>query len=175
MHNWGTWDASWIWSLALVGVTVAIHAIGVVVIANAIEQLGIQLSRRRLAYLDSTPVSIVLIVAVALLLGILHAIECIIWALVYVWLGALPSPADAALYSVDSMTTRGASGLQLDGQWRMMGATEAGDGMLLFRDQHRILILRYASALERTVVEERLAQLQWVDAPNGRDSPYRAE
>jgi hypothetical protein len=47
-------------------------------------------------------------------------------------LGALSSPADAALYSVDSMTTRGASGLTLDRQWRMMGATEAGDGMLLF-------------------------------------------
>jgi hypothetical protein len=71
-------------------------------------------------------------VAVALSLGVLHAIESLLWAIVYVWLGALPSPADAALYSVDSMTTRGASGLQLDRQWRMMGATEAGDGMLLF-------------------------------------------
>jgi hypothetical protein len=71
-------------------------------------------------------------VAVALSLGVLHAIESLLWAVVYVRLGALPSPADAALYSVDSMTTRGASGLQLDRQWRMMGATEAGDGMLLF-------------------------------------------
>jgi hypothetical protein len=50
----------------------------------------------------------------------------------YVRLGALPSPADAALYSVDSMTTRGASGLQLATRWRLMGAAEAGDGMLLF-------------------------------------------
>ena len=47
-------------------------------------------------------------------LAILHAIESIVWAIVYVKLGSLPSPADAALYSVDSMTTRGASGLQLD-------------------------------------------------------------
>jgi hypothetical protein len=73
-----------------------------------------------------------LIVAVALSLALLHAIESMTWAMVYVWLGAIASPADAALYSVDSMTTRGSSGLILERQWRMMGATEAGDGMLLF-------------------------------------------
>jgi hypothetical protein len=132
MHGWGAWYASWVWSFALIAITIAIHAVGVVLIANAIEQLRVQLLRRRLAYLDSTPVTIVLFVAVAVSLGILHAIESIVWAIVYVQLGALPSPADAALYSVDSMTTRGASGLQLATQWRLMGAAEAGDGMLLF-------------------------------------------
>ncbi len=132
MNGWGVWGASWIWSVVLVALTVGIHAVGVVVIANAIERFKSQLRRRRSAFLDNTPVSIALIVAVAMSLAILHAIESTIWAVVYVRLGALPSPADAMLYSVDSMTTRGASGLQLDEQWRMMGATEAGDGMLLF-------------------------------------------
>ena len=32
----------------------------------------------------------------------------------------------------NSMTTRGASGLMLQQHWRMMGALEAADGMLLF-------------------------------------------
>jgi hypothetical protein len=45
---------------------------------------------------------------------------------------ALDSPRDAMLYSVDSMTTRGASGLMLQRHWQMMGALEAADGMLLF-------------------------------------------
>lgn len=36
------------------------------------------------------------------------------------------------LYSVDSMTTRGASGLVLQPHWRMMGALEAANGMVLF-------------------------------------------
>jgi hypothetical protein len=48
------------------------------------------------------------------------------------WLGALDTPSDAILYSVDSMTTRGASGLTLQRHWKMMGALEAADGMLLF-------------------------------------------
>jgi hypothetical protein len=36
------------------------------------------------------------------------------------------------LYSVDSITTRGASGLQLKPEWQLMGALEAAGGMLLF-------------------------------------------
>jgi hypothetical protein len=36
------------------------------------------------------------------------------------------------LYSIDAMTTRGASGLMLQPHWQMMGALEAADGMLLF-------------------------------------------
>lgn len=132
MDGWGTWGASWLWSLALVAITIAIHAVGIVLIGSASSQARIRLLQRGLTYVDSAPATIVLIVAVALSLAVLHAIESVVWAIVYVWLGALPSPADAALYSVDSMTTRGASGLFLAPQWRMMGATEAGDGMLLF-------------------------------------------
>jgi len=59
-------------------------------------------------------------------------VEAALWAAAYWWLGALNSPTDAILYSVDSMSTRGASGLVLERHWRMMGALEATDGMLLF-------------------------------------------
>ena len=69
---------------------------------------------------------------VGLLLAVLHGIEATIWAAAYVWIGALNSTKDAILYSVDSMTTRGASGLSLEPHWLMMGALEAADGMLLF-------------------------------------------
>jgi hypothetical protein len=78
------------------------------------------------------PIVIGLTGAVGVVLAVLHAIEATIWAAAYVWLGALGSPADAILYSIDSMTTRGASGLMLQPNWRVMGALEAADGMLLF-------------------------------------------
>jgi hypothetical protein len=73
-----------------------------------------------------------LIAVVGLLLAALHGIEAALWAAAYWWLGALSSATDAILYSVDSMSTRGASGLVLEPHWRMMGALEATDGMLLF-------------------------------------------
>ena len=77
-------------------------------------------------------ITIGLIGAVGFLLAVLHGIEALIWATVYWWLGALRLPQEALLYSVDSITTRGASGLMLERSWRMMGALEAADGMLLF-------------------------------------------
>ena len=69
---------------------------------------------------------------IGLLLAVLHGIECVIWAAAYLWLGALDSPMDALFYSLNSMSTRGASGLTLQRPWQMMGALEAVDGMLLF-------------------------------------------
>ena len=67
-----------------------------------------------------------------LLLALLHGIEAAVWAAAYLWLGALDSLGTAILYSIDSMTTRGASGVMLQTHWQMMGALEAADGMLLF-------------------------------------------
>lgn len=125
MNGWGTWSANWGWSLALVAITIALHVAGVVLIGNAIE-------RRRTRVQRSTASIIVGIVTVALWLAFLHASESMIWAIAYLRVGAFGSPADSVLYSLDSMTTRGASGLVPAAQWRMMGAAEAGDGMLLF-------------------------------------------
>jgi hypothetical protein len=130
--GWGDWGASWSWSLLLFATTIAIHAVGVVLIARGLVGWRKRHPKTADGFFDSVPESIAIIVVVALLLGVLHGLESTIWALVYVHLGAFPSVADATLYSVDSMTTRGSTGLDMDKQWRMMGATEAGDGMLLF-------------------------------------------
>ena len=73
-----------------------------------------------------------LIGVMGLLLAVLHGIEAGLWAAAFWWLGALNSPADAILYSLDAISTRGASGIMLDDHWRIMGALEAMDGMLLF-------------------------------------------
>ena len=125
-------SVNWAWGLSLIALTIAIHAMGVVMMA--IAGLGI---RARLEIRNLGLRHVILIVtggvgAVGLLLAVLHGIEATIWAAAYVWLGALNSPKDAILYSLDSMTTRGASGLMLELHWQMMGALEAADGMLLF-------------------------------------------
>jgi hypothetical protein len=77
-------------------------------------------------------ITIGLIGATGLLMAVLHGIEVGIWPIAYLWLGALRSPGEAMLFSVDSITTLGASGPMLERHWRMMGAVEAADGMLLF-------------------------------------------
>ena len=72
------------------------------------------------------------ITTMGLLLGALHIIEAAFWAAAYLWLGALASPESAILYSIDSMTTRGASGLMPQSHWKLMGALEGVDGVMLF-------------------------------------------
>ncbi len=125
-------SVNWTWGLSLIALTIAIHATGVVVMSYVGFRIKLRLETRKLGLRHVIPIVIGVVGAVGLLLAVLHGIEAAIWAGAYVWLGALDSPKDAILYSVDSMTTRGASGLTLEQHWQMMGALEAADGMLLF-------------------------------------------
>jgi hypothetical protein len=96
--------------LSLIGLTIAIHAIGVVMMALVGARIRVRLETRSLGLWLVVPIVIGVVGAVGLLLAALHGVEAAIWAAAYLWLGALDAPMDAMLYSVDSMTTRGASG-----------------------------------------------------------------
>jgi hypothetical protein len=124
---------NWIWGLLLIALTMVIHGTGVLWIALADARIRVRIERQNRLRPRHVSASIVgLIGVVGLLLAVLHGMEAVLWAAAYWWLGALRSPADAILYSVDSISTRGASGLMLSPPWRLMGALEAVDGMLLF-------------------------------------------
>ena len=110
----------------------AMHAGAVVMMACVSTSIRVRLEPRSLNLLRVILILVCLIGVIGLLLVALHGLESGIWAAAYLWLGALDSPLDALLFSVDSMTTRGASGLTLPSHWQMMGALEAVDGMLLF-------------------------------------------
>jgi hypothetical protein len=123
---------NWAWGLSLIALTIAIHTMGVVMMAVAGLRVRLWLEVRNLGLRYVIRIVIAGVGAVGLLLAVLHGIEATIWATAYLWLGALDSLNDAVLYSLDSMTTRGASGLTLEPHWQLMGALEAANGMLLF-------------------------------------------
>src|SRR5215471_17060316 len=124
---------NWAWGLSLIPLTIAMHGAGIILMALAGVSIRARIeSRNHLTVRQVAAILIALIGAAGLLLAALHGVEAMLWAAAYWWLGALSSPTDAILYSVDSMSTRGASGLVLELHWRMMGALEATDGMLLF-------------------------------------------
>jgi hypothetical protein len=122
---------NWTWGLSLIALTIIIHATGIAFMAILAHRIRERLQSEGARW-HALTITIGLIGAVGLLLAALHGIEAGIWATAYWWVGALHSPQEALLYSVDSITTRGASGLMLQRGWRMMGAFEAADGMLLF-------------------------------------------
>ena len=126
-------ESSWAWGLSLIALTMAVHATGVVIMAIAMLSIRSRVeARSSLRFHHLLAVLIGLIGVLGMLLAVLHGIEAGMWAVAFWWLGALNSPADAILYSVDSLSTRGASGLTIERHWQMMGALEATDGMLLF-------------------------------------------
>ncbi len=125
-------SVNWAWGLSLTALTLAIHTMGVVLMAVAGLRIRARLETRNLGFWHAILIVIGVVGTAGLLLAVLHGIEAAIWAAAYVWLGAFNLPKDAILYSVDSMTTRGASGLMLEQHWQMMGALEAANGMLLF-------------------------------------------
>jgi hypothetical protein len=122
----------WLWGLSLIVLTMAIHATAVVMLAFVGIRIRMRLETLDLKVWNHIPILICVVGVFGLLLAVLHGIECVIWAAAYLWLGALNSPMDALFFSLDSMSTRGASGLMLQRPWRLMGALEAVDGMLLF-------------------------------------------
>jgi hypothetical protein len=125
---------NWTWSLSLIALTIAIHATGVTIMVSVLHRIRVSLEGRNLGLSRGCTIGIIIgaITAMGLLLAALHGIEAAFWAAAYLWLGALGSPEAAILYSVDSMATRGASGVVLQAHWQMMGALEGADGMLLF-------------------------------------------
>jgi hypothetical protein len=125
-------NPSWRWGLSLVVLTMTIHAAAVLIMAFVGTRIRIQLETRRLHQWNLIAILICATAFIGLLLAMLHGIECGIWAAAYLWLGAVDSPTDALLYSVDSMATLGASGLTLQRPWQVMGGLEAVNGMILF-------------------------------------------
>jgi hypothetical protein len=132
MEGWLYWSASWGWGVALIACTIALHVSCIVLIALKLADLRSKTHTAR-PFLHTTAGSIAVIVIVAWLLAALHGLESGIWAIAYLRLGAIDAPSDAMLYSVDSLTTRGAApNLVPHHQWQMLGAIESIDGMLLF-------------------------------------------
>jgi hypothetical protein len=123
---------NWIWGLSLIALTIAVHAAAVTFMVAVLHSIRVRLEIRALRLRHVIAIVIGAISAMGLLLAALHGIEAALWAVLYLWLGALGSPETAILYSLDSMATRGASGVMLQPHWQMLGAIEAADGMLLF-------------------------------------------
>ncbi|MFC7477729.1 ion channel [Dankookia sp. GCM10030260] len=61
-----------------------------------------------------------------------HLVQVALWTLLYLALGEFQHIQDAAYFSLASFTTVGAADLELSRSHRVLGALEAGIGMLLF-------------------------------------------
>jgi hypothetical protein len=126
--NAASWRADWAWSLPLIVLTVVIHVFGLGFLhERVVRTVGRIVDRRDFTLLFGAVMGIAV-----LLVTVLHAVEGMVWALAYWQLGALPDARSSVLFSFGAMTTYGGSDLDLQGQWRLMGALEALNGIILF-------------------------------------------
>ena len=122
------WIGDWAWSLPLIVLTVVIHTCGLALIGGKfVDVFGESLDNHRFLPKFATVIG-----GTALLATLLHGIEAAIWGVAYRFLGALPDSRSAMLYSLSAMTTYGHENLFLQDHWKLMGALEALNGMLLF-------------------------------------------
>jgi len=127
-----TWISDWAWSLPLTALTTVIHIAAIAGMAASLTHAKQAMERWKLGRVSSALAVLGLLGTVGWVLSALSGFEAAIWALAYLRLGALDTFADAMLYSVNALTTFGSSGLHLDRHWRMMGALESANGVVLF-------------------------------------------
>ena len=122
------WSASWAWGLPMILAAVLFHVSGLwlfTVLASHVERRWANLNR-------SYPMFVLVLAVTVLLVTIMHGLEAAAWAVAYVALGALPDFPSAILFSLNAMTTYGHDNISLEYHWKLLGALEALNGMLLF-------------------------------------------
>jgi hypothetical protein len=122
------WNNNWVWALPLIVLTVILHVIVLGFInTRVVAEMKKYRDRRRFM------LRFVVVMGITTLLAtLLHASEAVIWAAAYHELHALPNIHEALLYSLSALTTYGHAELYLAPHWRLMGALEALNGLLLF-------------------------------------------
>jgi hypothetical protein len=123
-----SWTDNWLWGAPIIVFTVVAHAFGLAFIHEyGVGQLATRLQMRRTATIFA-----VIVATTALLLTVLLGAEAAVWAAAYFTLGALADARSAMLFSLNAMTTYGHDQLGLAPHWRLMGALEALNGVILF-------------------------------------------
>lgn len=121
------WAADWGFGVPMILASIAFHVsglVGVEWLLNTIEE------RRRRP--RSIRYFLVLTLLVANIVLVMHALEAMAWALLYLELDALPDLRTAMLYSLNALTSYGHEATALADAWRLLGAIESMNGVMIF-------------------------------------------
>jgi hypothetical protein len=122
------WGVDWAWGIPLTALTCVIHVLCMALFTSRVEYAIDHVKHRRHF---SITFSWVMALAVTLVTA-LHIVEGAIWAIAYRWTGAIADNRSAMLYSLGALTTYGDTNIHVEYRWKMLGALEALNGMLLF-------------------------------------------
>lgn len=119
--------ANLLMSGVMVGATVTIHFAGLLILMWLLRARGHNFRAH-----ESVIGQIAAIVFVVLGLVAIHTVEIWLYAILYYGLGALQHFEEALYFSTTSFTTIGYGDVVLDRKWRILGAIEGANGLILF-------------------------------------------
>lgn len=119
------WANNWLWGLPLLVATVVVHVTAFMIMTRALIPEIAPSARKMVDFNVSVAV-------LALFAAVLHSLEALSWAFLYVYVGALPDLSGAVLYSLEAITSYGHAPEFLAVEWRLLGALEAVNGLILF-------------------------------------------
>ncbi len=121
------WGYDWGWGLPVLVLVVVAHVWVLVLASEALVRLSPNAKRKR-----NLPRSVAVVALTALGAATLHGLEAVVWATLYLGIGALTSVQNAMLYSLGAITSYGHAEIFLEDRWKLLGAIEAVNGLILF-------------------------------------------
>ena len=113
-------------ALALASITVVIHAVGTVHAALPASGIWGRAAGHKL------PGPVMALTRLVSALLILHLIEMAIWGAMFSTVGVLPDFETALYFSTVTFASLGYGDVLLSHDWRLFGAIEAANGLILF-------------------------------------------
>jgi hypothetical protein len=114
-------------AIALVFGTVLLHATCTLWVLHSLRFPAIRQRAVRSPF--SGAVTLALLV---FLMSLAAVLESGLWAVAYRWVGALPTLQEALYFSLVTFTTLGYGDVTLNEPWRLLGAFQAANGIILF-------------------------------------------
>lgn len=111
----------------MVGITVAIHLGGLLGLLWVLRDRAHRIRAR-----ESRLVPLGVILFVVLGLVAIHSVEIWLYGAAFWAIGAVSDFETALYFSTVTFTTLGYGDVVLEGNWRLFGAIEAGNGLILF-------------------------------------------
>lgn len=121
------WGVDWGYGIPMILASIAFHVTGLVAIEYVLQTVDRRRTKPRSIFLF---LLIILVTAIAALL--MHIIEATAWAFLYLHIGAMPDLQMAMLYSLNALTSYGHTTARLDDDWRLLGAIESMNGVMIF-------------------------------------------
>jgi hypothetical protein len=139
----------------MVGLTVIIHFVGLLGLMWVLRARGHRFRAHESAVGQGAVIVFVVLGLVAIL-----TIEIWLYGMVYLSLGALPDFESALYFSTTSFTTIGYGDVVLEKSWRLFGAVEGANGLLLFGWSTAFLIA--------VTARMRILEHDWLERPDAR-------